>query len=339
MSEHPVRTGDRVDLLLTRMNGGNKGPVLLVHGAAVRAQMFALPTLRLSFADYLVEHSYDVWMLDWRGSIALPPREYNLDDAAEHDIPAAVAEVLRLTGASDLKAVVHCAGSNAFFMSMAEGRLPQVSSVVASQVAMHLAVPPMSAIKAKLRAADLVGRAGIRYMTPGEESSQWLVQRAMAALTVGHLECSSVYCHRLTFIFGHLYKHGQLNQATHDRLPEQFGRCATTALQHLSQMIRAGHAIKFDHGPAGNIRRYGGSRPPSYLDPQHFRVPVTFLSGSDNRTYLPVSTQRTYDWLVQANGGKHYRRHLVDGFGHLDTFMGSRAAERTYPLMLAGLER
>ena len=338
-TRHQLTTDDGVDMVLTRVHGGDKGPVLLVHGAGVRAQMFALPTLRTNFVQYLADHSYDVWLLDWRGSIALPPREYTLDDAAEHDIPAAVRKVLELTGASDLKAVVHCAGSNAFFMAMAEGRLPDVSAVVSSQVALHLVVPPMSTLKARLRIADLVARMGIRYMTPGEESSQWPVQAGMAAVTYGHLECSSVYCHRLTFIYGHLYKHEQLNQATHDRLPEQFGRCATTALQHLSQMIRSGYAVKFDHGPAGNIARYGTSKPPSYLDPQHFDRPITFLSGSENRTYLPVSTQQTYDWLVQANGPGRYRRHLVDGYGHLDTFMGARAVDVTYPLIVAGLER
>jgi choline dehydrogenase-like flavoprotein len=334
-----VDTADGVTLTLTRLRGGDRGPVLLVHGAGVRAQMFALPTIADNFADYLRRRSYDVWLLDWRASIAMPPREFTLDDAARFDMPAAVTAVRERCGVDTIQAVVHCAGSNAFFMSMAEGRLPSVRTLVASQVALHFVTPPASRIKARLHLPAMLRRLGVQYMTPAADDGQRPLQLAIGGAAAVHLECDDVFCHRLSFIYGHLYHHAQLNAATHDRLEEQFGRCSIAALQHLSQMVNRGSAQKFDYGRDGNLERYGTATPPGYLDPQHFRIPITFLSGARNRTYLPQSTRRTFDWLVAANGSSGYHRHVVDGYGHLDTFMGARAVRDTYPLMLDALDR
>ena len=52
----------------------------------------------------------------------------------------------------------------------------------------------------------------------------------------------------------------------------------------------------------------------------------------------PVSTQLTYDWLCREHGPSYYQRKVLDGYGHLDTFMGSTAARDTYPVILEALE-
>lgn len=330
-TDHTATTADGVALRLRRYRGGDRGPVLLVHGVAVRGDMFALPTIETNLVAYLAALRHDVWVLDWRASIALPLRTFTLDDAAALDMPAAVDRVLELTGRGTLDAVVHCAGSNAFFMSMARRRVPRVRRVVASQVALHLDAPLASVVKARAGLAGWLGRRGVGYMTPAPETES-LLRAVMAVPAATHLECSSAFCHRLSFIYGHLYRHAQLNAATHDRLDEQFGRCNIAALQHLSQLVSCGHAREFDHGRRGNLARYGRPDPPDYLDPGPFAdVDITFLSGTENRTYLPSSTARTFDWLVEANGSEHYRRHLLPGYGHLDTFMGVDAARDVYP--------
>lgn len=111
------------------------------------------------------------------------------------------------------------------------------------------------------------------------------------------------------------------------------------ALRHITQMVKSGTASKFDYGTVENKRRYGTSKPPSYLNPEHFKLPITFFSGELDRTCLPESTRRSYDWLVAANGQNGYARVLLPGYGHLDTFMGSNAAVDTYPKILAALDR
>jgi pimeloyl-ACP methyl ester carboxylesterase len=343
ITTHPVaydlESADHFPLRLTRYQGGDKGPVLVVHGAAVSSGIFTLPTVRENFLQFLLSQGYDVWLFDWRASIIHPVRQFTLDEAARHDMPQAVKTVLSLTKADSLQAVVHCAGSNAFFMAMVQGLLSPVRCVVASQVALHLDVPPISLVKARLGVADVLGRLGVHYMSPSDDDGNRVLQLGFGKLTDAvHYECASTFCHRLTFIYGHLYHHACLSSQTHDRLDTQFGRCNILALRHLSQLVSHGYARRFDYGRKTNLIEYGQTVPPDYLDPTHLKIPITFLSGSTNKTYLPTSTERTFQWLVDSNGPNLYRRHVVDGYGHLDTFMGSNANRDTYPLMLEQLE-
>lgn len=331
---------DQAPVTLTRVRGGSKGPVLLVHGVSVSSRIFALPTVRENFVQYLVANDYDVWLLDWRGSLVHPLREFTLDDAASQDLPAAVSKVRQVTGAKSVQVVAHCAGSVIVFMAISKGLLPNVRSVLASQVGLHTVVPAASALKARLGLVSTLGRLGMKEMSPADDDGHPLFQSAFGRFSDAvHHECTSTFCHRLTFIYGHLYHHANLNQATHDTLEHEFGGCNILALRHFSQLAVAGHSRAFDYGRRGNEERYGESRPPDFLDPTHFALPITFLSGALNKTWLPVSTKRTYDWLVDAHGPDAYARHVIDGYGHLDTFMGVNANVDTYPLMLEHLER
>ena len=335
---HDFPAGDGTPLQLTRYRGGTKGPVLLVHGAGVWSGMFMLPTLKENFVQYLVRHGYDTWLLDWRASVELPLRQFTLDDAAMHDMPAAVRHIRGVTKEDSVQAVVHCAGSAAFFMSMAAGHLPDVRSVVASQVALHHIVPPVTQLKAMLRLPEALDVA-LDYLSPDEDPQNPAWQAAFGKFVdlLSH-ECDSTVCHRLTFMYGHLYRHARLNRETHERLDEQFGPCNMLTFRHLAQMARAGHAVAFDHGKEENLRRYGSARPPSYLKAEHLRRPMTFLSGEQNGTYMPASTELTFEWLREENGADWYQRKVLPGYGHLDTFMGSTAARDTYPVVLEALE-
>ncbi len=337
---HTTTTGDGAALRLTRLRGGTKGPVLLVHGAGVHIGMFALPTLDESFPAYLTKNGYDVWLLDWRASIQLPLGQFTLDDAARYDFPAAVKTMREVTGAATVQAVVHCAGSISFFLSLASGALAgSVRCVTCSQVALHYAGPLVSEVKSAIHLPDLLADEGQDYLSATEDPAHPLFQKMLSAMVdLVHHECTSTVCHRITFLYGHLYKHVNLNQPTHDRLDEQFGKCNITTFRHFAQLMRRGTAARFDYGAAENQARYGSVEPPSYLDPTHLRLPITFVSGEQNQTFLPVSTERTYDWLRKENGDALYKRHVVPGYGHIDGFLGARANREVYPLYVEQLE-
>jgi predicted alpha/beta hydrolase len=82
-------------------------PVLVLHGAGVRSDIF-LPPTEMTFVDALLGAGYDVWLLNWRASVDLPPNKWTLEDAAVNDHPAAVKTIRDRTGAKTLKAVIHC---------------------------------------------------------------------------------------------------------------------------------------------------------------------------------------------------------------------------------------
>src|SRR5262245_30842793 len=70
-TQHQFKTSDGVELLLTRYHGGNKGPVMLIHGLGVSSLIFSIDTIDTNLLEYLVEKGYDVWLLDYRCSIRL----------------------------------------------------------------------------------------------------------------------------------------------------------------------------------------------------------------------------------------------------------------------------
>jgi hypothetical protein len=97
----PFTAGDGHPCGLVHVRGetpSRKGPVLLVHGAGVRANIFRPPVPR-TLVDTLVDAGYDVWLENWRASIESPPNRWTLDQAAVHDHPVAVRRVLEETGA------------------------------------------------------------------------------------------------------------------------------------------------------------------------------------------------------------------------------------------------
>jgi len=123
----PFRAGDGFQCNLIHIQGERpttRGPVLLVHGAGVRANIFRAP-VKTTLVDTLVERGYDVWLENWRASIDLPPNRWTLDQAAVYDHPVAVKTVLRETGATEMKAVIHCQGSTSFMMRSSKSSPPE----------------------------------------------------------------------------------------------------------------------------------------------------------------------------------------------------------------------
>ena len=83
----------------TATAGGRRprGPVLLVPGSGVRAEMYYGQPAGPSCAEYLLDRGYDVWVETWRASIDLPPNPYTLDHAAMHDHPPRWRKILSVS--------------------------------------------------------------------------------------------------------------------------------------------------------------------------------------------------------------------------------------------------
>jgi choline dehydrogenase-like flavoprotein len=140
---HDFHTKDGVRLRLTRFEGGSKGPVIVAPGFGTSALAFTIDTTETNFPEYLFERGYDVWVLDYRASPALPSAstQFTLDEVATLDYPAAVETVLGKTGAESLQIMAHCVGSVTMLMSLANG-LEGVRSAVASQLTLHPRMAP-----------------------------------------------------------------------------------------------------------------------------------------------------------------------------------------------------
>lgn len=330
---HPFRTGDGVDLLLTRYRGGGKGPVLMVHGAGVSSGIFTTDLIETNLVEFLYAHGYDLWLLDFRVSIALPASEHqsNGDQVARFDHPEAVALVRELTGADTVQAMVHCYGSNTFFMAMLAG-LEGVRSIVCSQVATDLVCPTPTRLKTGLHVPGFLDKIGVDSLTAYvDEDSGWRAKLYDTALRLYPIpegeHCRSAVCHRITFLYSLLYEHEQLTQRFHDHLHELFGMGNIATFEHLAEMVREQKVVSHDGEDV-------------YLPHlERLKLPIRFIHGAENYCYLPESTERTLNRLVEANGQSFYDRFVVPGYGHIDCMFGKNAADDVYPLILEHLER
>ncbi|WP_118181670.1 GMC family oxidoreductase N-terminal domain-containing protein [Paraburkholderia phosphatilytica] len=324
-------TRDGKTLRLTRYQGGDKGPVLLIHGSGVSSRIFSTDLIGTNLVEYLCAARYDVWLVDLRVSIALPTalEQTNADLVAREDIPAAVAKVLEVTKKPSLQVVAHCFGSVALTMSLLAD-LKGVRSAVMSQVSAHLRPPLAARIKAGLHMPGVLDLLGVRDLTAYTQHARWphnLLDDALRLLPVGRLEgCDSAVCHRATFMYGLPYRHARLDDTLHRNLQELFGVHDITLFEHLATMVRAGHVTDVD----------GNEVYMPHLD--RLRLPIAFIHGEQNEVYVPESTQETYDALVALHGADLYERHVVDGYGHIDCIFGKTADVDVYPLIVRHLD-
>ena len=328
---YAVTTGDDVELRLSRYRGGDRGPVLLVHGLGVSSRMFSLDTIETNMLETLWASGFDVWLLDWRASIELPisTQQWNLDAAAA-DYPSVVDKVREVTAAQEIDAVVHCVGSISFFLALLRG-MGGIRSVVSSQVALDTITDTAGSWKSGLYVPEVLDMLGVDSLTAFVDvKAGWrdrLFDKALRFQPIpADEQCDSLTCRRGTFMYGLLWEHDQLNKATHDTLHEWLGLGNIEVFAHLGLMARERHVVTAD-GDASDL---------DHLD--RLAMPITFLHGEENVVFIPKGTEYTVGRLRDANPGVAYTRHVIPGYGHLDPMMGTYAARDVYPLILRHLQ-
>ncbi len=317
---------DGTELILTNVRGDReptRGPVLLTHGSGVSSAIFH------RFTGPLADAGWDVWLLDWRGSTAVAPNEWTLDQVARYDHPAAVRTVLAETGATRLGAVVHCQGSTSFMMALAAGLLPEVDTVVSNAVSLHPVVPSWSEFKLRF-AVPVVSRL-LTYLDPqwGRVPPRALTPRVLTALTrAAHRECDNTVCRLVSFTYGSggpaLWRHENLSAEMHDEfIVREFGAVPLSFFRHIGRSVRAGRLVS---ELPGLPRDHAAEAPRT-------DARIVLLAGEHNRCFLPDSQRRTFEFLERHAPGRH-ALHILPGYSHLDPFLGRDAHRDVLPLIL-----
>jgi hypothetical protein len=332
----PFRAGDGLQCNLVNVKAEErppKGPVLVVHGAGVRANIFRAP-VETNFVDFLVQQGYDVWLENWRASIDIGPSEWDLDQAAIHDHPKAVETIVKETGYDEIKAVIHCQGSTSFMMSSVAGLVPQVKTIVSNAVSLHPVVPGWSRFKINF-ALPLVS-LGTRYLNPqwGNEAPGVFPKIIRSLVKATHHECNNGVCKQVSFTYGSgfpaLWLHENLDDATHEWLRDEFAEVPIRFFNHIKKCIRKGHLVSYQ-----NDRQL----PEDFISiPSKTNARFTFLSGKENLCFLPESQVRTYEHFEKMEPGRH-TLHLLPDYSHLDVFMGKNAAHDIFPIIAEELEK
>jgi hypothetical protein len=308
-----------------------RGPVLLVHGAGVRANIFRAP-VDANLVDVLVAEGYDVWLENWRASIDLRPTQWTLDGAAVYDHPKAVETVCRHSGADDIQAVIHCQGSTSFMMSAVAGLLPNVRTIVSNAVSLHPRLPNLARWKIEWfhRPVKLL----TRYLNPawGNESPDLIASAVVGYVRATHRECDNTVCRLASFTYGvgkpTLWSHELLDDATHEWMKAEFGPVPITFFEQMTRCVRAGQLVSVSGLP---------ELPSTFADgAPRTDARIVLLAGERNKCFTPESQQRTYEFLERQGAGS-YALHVFPRYGHLDIFMGKDAARDVFPTISAAL--
>lgn len=333
----PFTAGDGMVLNLINIRSAahppTLGPVILVHGAGVRANIFRAPE-KETIVDTLVNAGYDVWLENWRASIDFPANTWNLDQAALYDHPKAVQKICEETGHATLKAIIHCQGSTSFMMSAVAGLVPQVTTIIANAVTLHPMVPTWS--RFKLNFIVPLVNVFTPYVNPhwGVEAPTWIAKIMTALVKLTHHECNNTVCKWVSFTYGSgfpaLWRHENISENTHEWLKEEFGNVPMRFFKQMVRCVHKGHLVAVEGYP---------ELPDDFgLMPPKTDARFSFFCGGKNRCFLPESQEKSWAYFDELKPNFH-TLHRLPEYSHLDIFMGKHAARDVFPLMIEELAK
>ncbi|WP_338790901.1 GMC oxidoreductase [Bernardetia sp. MNP-M8] len=340
---YPVTTSDGVALRLTRYDGRNKevlemgvnkGSVMLAHGFSVSGLIFEIDTPDTNLVEYLCAHGYDVWVMEYRTSIALPSAkdQATADDIALKDFPACVDKVLEVTGEKDIQLFTHCVGAVTGVMAMLAG-LKGVRSMVCFQVATDIIGGEQIKLKAAAHVPTLLKKFGVKTMTAYTDSNSGWLDKALntavkAYSSVLGSDTNDPIANRVTFMFSTLYEKENIDEKTFDSFHEMFGVTNLTTYEQLTLMSRE-----------KELRNAEGEDVYLPHAKDRLNIPMCFVHGEKNEVFVPEATERTYNRLKALNPEQHYERHVIEGYGHQDCVIGKNADRDVWHFVVEFLDK
>lgn len=316
-----LRAGDGAELHVHHIAGGDRGPVILGPGTAMSGLSFLADTTEQSFAEYLWQEGFDVWLFDWRTSPYLPVHEtgYTFDDVARFDWPVVIEHVHDRTG-HPVSVLAHCLSAPCLLLSLLRGYTDPAGlrALVASQVGLHLMMNRSNRVKLGFL-VDRVLPAN-RMVHQADDRPRQGVWDALVGLLATvwpkSYSCDNPACHRQSATYGDIVLHDRINEQTHALMGELVPEVNSTFLRDVAPNARAGDILTAED--RRNLDR---------LD-----LPLLLISGQENQMFVPEATERTWRLLREAGLGRVERR-VFDGFGHLDCYLSGEARDPIWSVL------
>jgi hypothetical protein len=335
MSNHtfdiiPFKAYDGFECNLWRLKydgSKHRGPVMLVHGAGVRANIFNPPN-EINLLDMLAEAGYDVYLENWRSSTEFQANKWDLDVVAKNDHPAAIQKVCEVSGSDTCKAIIHCQGSTSFMISAVEGLVPKVTTIITNAVSLHPVVPAWSRVKLDV----ILEMAGLitDYINPrwGDDAPDFRSKLFKALVLSTHFEKDTTVGKFVSFTYGAgfpaLWELENLSNETKEWIRNEFGPVPIHFFRHIRKGVHNGSLVSVD-----GSKHYMDAKPAT-------DARFVFFAGKLNKCFKSNSQVNSFEYFNNLKPDYH-KLHVFDTYSHLDIFLGRNAHKDIFPVMIEEL--
>jgi hypothetical protein len=341
----------------------NRKPVLLIHGASAAGDTFLIPR-GASLVD-LLNRTFDVWILDWSGSLHITgnqPRaaDRSADDVARTDIPRAleqISERRREEGApaERISIVAHCMGAACLSMAIGAGWVTahQVDKILLSTIGLFYEVAWDGWTKVQDRVLErcrILNPAPLVISPTGQPT--WpepleAVYRLWPSTWGWGPPFDGDFFRRLSFMFGETFltrdpRNGAAILAvTPEEVRQQFGGIPFTFYRQCAQNVLRGFASVLDaesnlpNGITNETLNAHLAR--DYLRGGRFAPfeRITLMTGAQNPLWHRDSIDKMAEWL--RGHRPDVPKHVFDGFGHQDLWWGRNSNRDVFPFVVRAI--
>ncbi|XP_076254978.1 lipase 3-like [Rhynchophorus ferrugineus] len=298
---HQVTTEDNYILCIYRIpygihkssrSSGNKSAVLFVHGMGGSPNNWILFGARDSFAYYVADRGFDVWVMATRGvEVPLPKMhkkynwiddpdywDYSLHDIGIYDLPAVIDYITEYTKQEKIFFIGHSAACPEFFIMMSEkpqyNRKIKISALYSSSPILNKIDYPV--VIATTSVIDIM-KGVVKYLDMKEFFPQFRIINDMSKVMCLYKSYVKACRHVADSIGSHK------SRLLEDELipliaSESLGRLSSRQVFQFLDNVKYGEFRKFNYGPKINKKLYGYTIPPKY-NLSNCRAAVAFFYG------------------------------------------------------------
>lgn len=346
--EHILNSDDGYQLNLFRFSP--KTPtdkvVMLMHGLMGSSDDWLLLGPEKSLAYQLADAGYDVWLGNARGSrysrhhASKHPAvdefwDYSNDDIAQHDLPAMIDYILKVTGQNKLDYIGHSQGNTNAFALLSEqpwyGEKFNSLHAVAPMVYMGHTRSPMF----RMMSPDspfhytLTRQLGRGAFMPNEE----LVHSMGGAMCEEEIGCRNV-CSNVNFVMSGVNTEEIDPETVPTILAHLPAGTSMKVMNHYGQNVASRDFRKYDYGVEINKQVYGTPEPPSY-ELKNVKVPVWVYYSEEDWLTHPKDVEKLIKALPNIKDTWKVPKKY---FTHMDFQFGKDAPEFVHKKIMESIQ-
>jgi len=340
-------------------------PVLCIHGFSLSWSMYAHETLygglddkgtdlKGGLAAYLARKGHDVWVIDLRSSGSLPTAkvDWDFEEAALIDIPAALEYISHETGKSKVNVMAHCMGAMKLSMLMMCGtnnfaryhpgyskKLAEqylvntrnrIGQIVLSQAGPYVRFSPANRLRERIISVvkNIPGFDLQFEENPDAGEREEIMDRILNAMPYPEHEIRIENPrretrfwvrgrHRMDALYGKTFSLKNMDLKVLDRFHDFFGPLSFRMLEQVIWFSRRNQISS----------TYGGDYKLSHDKlKQNWHQDTLWIHGEENKLLDPMSPILT-TLVFDECGANNFTTKILKNFGHQDCMMGSDCEE------------